>query len=278
MFKIQDALAKKSLTQKGMPLVMGILNVTPDSFSDGGRFVTKVEFSQQVCGMVAAGVDVVDIGGESTRPGATPVTLQQELDRVMPVVEWVKTHFDTPISIDTYKTEVMQEAVRLGASMINDVNALQADGAIECAINSGVAVCLMHKLCDSSAIKESLQYQEVVSDVCEFLLNRAEACRQAGMDQNQIILDPGFGFDKNLEHNTALFKNLGRLTALGYPVLVGVSRKRMIGQILENTNPQEREVGSVAAAVLAAAKGANMVRVHDVKSTVDALRVTMHLQ
>lgn len=277
MFNIKTLIAEKSSNQNGMPLVMGVLNVTLDSFSDGGRFVTQDQFTQHVAEMVLSGVDVIDIGGESTRPGAITVGVQQELDRVLPVIEWVAARYDKPISIDTYKPQVMMEAVNRGAVLINDVNALQADGAVECAVNSGATVCLMHKLGEFTTMQDAPEYQDVVMDVCDFLLARAHVCEQAGMDKNKIILDPGFGFGKTLAHNSELFENLERLVLLEYPLLVGVSRKRMIGEILNATAVEDRIVGSVAAAVLASLKGASIVRVHDVKATVEALRVTMHL-
>ena len=277
MFNIKTLIAEKSSNQNGMPLVMGVLNVTPDSFSDGGRFVTQEQFAQQVEEMALAGVDIIDVGGESTRPGAVKVGLQQELDRVLPLIEWITARYDTPISIDTYKTQVMAEAVSRGAVLINDVNALQAEGAIECAVNSGATVCLMHKLGEFATMQNAPKYQDVVTDVCDFLLARANVCQQAGMDKNKIILDPGFGFGKTLAHNSELFENLERLVMLEYPLLVGVSRKRMIGEILNATAVEDRVIGSVAAAVLASLKGASIVRVHDVKATVEALRVTMHL-
>lgn len=277
MFNIKTLIAEKSSNQNGMPLVMGILNVTPDSFSDGGRFVTQDQFARQVAEMVLSGVDIIDVGGESTRPGAVKVGLQQELDRVLPLIEWITARYDTPISIDTYKPQVMAEAVSRGVVLINDVNALQAEGAIECAVNSGATVCLMHKLGEFTTMQDAPEYEDVVTDVCDFLLARANVCQQAGMDKNKIILDPGFGFGKTLAHNSELFENLERLVMLEYPLLVGVSRKRMIGEILNTTAVEDRVVGSVAAAVLASLKGASIVRVHDVKATVEALRVTMHL-
>lgn len=277
MFNIKTLIAEKSSNQNGMPLVMGILNVTPDSFSDGGRFVTQDQFARQVAEMVLSGVDIIDVGGESTRPGAVKVGLQQELDRVLPLIEWITARYDTPISIDTYKPQVMAEAVSRGVVLINDVNALQAEGAIECAVNSGATVCLMHKLGEFTTMQDAPEYEDVVTDVCDFLLARANVCQQAGMDKNKIILDPGFGFGKTLAHNSELFENLERLVMLEYPLLVGVSRKRMIGEILNTTAVEDRVVGSVAAAILASLKGASIVRVHDVKATVEALRVTMHL-
>ncbi len=277
MFSIQSFIDEKRQQQEGMPVVMGILNVTPDSFSDGGQFVSSSAVERQVLSMLAAGADVIDVGGESTRPGAKKVALTEELERVIPVIEWIKKRFDTVISIDTYKTEVMQEAVNYGAQLINDVNALQADGAIAVAVNSGVSVCLMHKQGEFSSMQEAPFYNDVLVDVQGFLLERAHCCEAQGMAKNKIILDPGFGFGKTLAHNEELFQNLEVLTALSYPVLVGVSRKRMIADILNGATVLERVSGSVAAAVLAVLKGVNMVRVHDVKETVDALNVTMRL-
>jgi dihydropteroate synthase len=277
MLDINSLIAQKSFSQNSMPLVMGVLNVTPDSFSDGGVFVSQKRVAERVELMVQSGVDIIDIGGESTRPGAVKVELQQELDRVLPVIEWISARYATPISIDTYKTEVMAEAINKGAGLINDVNALQAEGAIECAVNSGAAVCLMHKLGTFSTMQNAPEYEDVVTEVSDFLLARAAQCRQAGMDSRQIILDPGFGFGKNIAHNSELFENLDQLANLGYPLLVGVSRKRMISDILNGAAIDDRVFGSVAAAVLASIKGASIVRVHDVKETVDALRVTMHL-
>ncbi len=277
MLDINALIAQKSSTQNNMPLVMGVLNITPDSFSDGGAFTSEEQIAQRVETMVQSGVDIIDVGGESTRPGAVQVGLQQELDRVLPVIEWIAARYDTPISIDTYKTEVMSEAVSMGVRLINDVNALQAEGAVECVVNSGATVCLMHKLGEFSTMQDAPQYHDVVTEVSDFLLTRVSLCRQAGMASSQIILDPGFGFGKNLAHNSQLFENLDQFTNLGYPLLVGVSRKRMIGDILNGAAVEDRLFGSVAAAVLASIKGASIVRVHDVKATVDALRVTMHL-
>ena len=277
MFNIQALIESKSTEQDGMPLVMGILNVTPDSFSDGGRFVERAHIEKQALDMVNAGVDIIDIGGESTRPGAEVVTLQEELDRTMPVIEWVSERFEAPVSIDTYKTEVMAEAVSKGAQFINDVNALQSEGAVELAVETGVSVCLMHKQGAFATMQEAPVYADVLQEVSSFLLARAEVCEVVGLPSSHIVLDPGFGFGKTLAHNTALFERLDELTSLKYPLLVGVSRKRMIADILDNAPVNERMVGSVAAAVLASLKGARIVRVHDVKETVEALKVTMQL-
>lgn len=277
MFSIQSFIDEKKQQQEGMPVVMGILNVTPDSFSDGGRFVTSYAIERQVLSMLAGGVDVIDVGGESTRPGAQKVMLSEELDRVLPAIEWIAKRFDTVISVDTYKTEVMREAVKSGAKIINDVNALQSDGAIAVAAESGVSVCLMHKQGTFSDMQEAPFYDDVLVDVQTFLLERAHCCEALGVAKDHIILDPGFGFGKTLAHNEVLFQSLEVFTALGYPVLVGVSRKRMIADILNGISVLDRVSGSVAAAVLAALKGAEVVRVHDVKETVEALKVTMRL-
>jgi len=277
MFSIQSFIDKKMQEREGLPVVMGVLNVTPDSFSDGGQFVSSSAVEARVLAMLSAGADVLDIGGESTRPGAKEVALSEELGRVIPVVEWVAERFDTVISVDTYKPEVMQEAVNSGAKIINDVNALQAKGAVSIAEKSGVSVCLMHKQGACLTMQQAPFYKDVVSEVMTFLLERARYCESQGVKKDRIILDPGFGFGKTLAHNEVLFQNLDVFTALNYPVLVGVSRKKMIADLLSGVPVDERVNGSVAAAVLATLKGAKMVRVHDVKETVDALRVTMRL-
>lgn len=272
MFNIQRFIERKS-QQNNMPIVMGVLNVTPDSFSDGGRFVTSETVEAQVIDFQAGGVDIIDVGGESTRPGAMPVSLLEELERVIPVVEWIAARFDTVISIDTYKPEVMKEAIAVGAKIVNDVNALCANGAMDVVVNSGVSVCLMHKQGVFKTMQDSPVYGDVLSEVRDFLLARASCCERAGVATDKIILDPGFGFGKALAHNEILFKGLDSLTALKYPVLVGLSRKRMISEILNSTALHDRVNGSVIAAVLASLKGVDIVRVHDVKETVNALKV-----
>ncbi|MGC9385570.1 MAG: dihydropteroate synthase [Hydrogenovibrio sp.] len=260
------------------PLVMGILNVTPDSFSDGGQFVSKEAVIQQVVAMTEAGADIIDVGGESTRPGAEPVPLQMELDRVMPAIEWVKQYSDAYVSVDTYKPEVMQQALRLSVDLINDINALEAEGAMALVSQSDVAVCLMHKSGDPQTMQSQPDYPQGVFDaVYDYLSERARACEMAGIQSSAILLDPGFGFGKNLSHNVTLFERLEEFTALNYPLLVGVSRKRMIGELLGELPVDKRLVGSVAAASLAAMKGAKVVRVHDVAETVQALEVTLAL-
>ncbi|HIE40282.1 MAG TPA: dihydropteroate synthase [Thiomicrorhabdus sp.] len=276
MFSIQKFIEHKS-QKDNMPTIMGILNVTPDSFSDGGRFITPAAMEAQVLNLLSGGADILDVGGESTRPGATIVSLSEELERVVPVIEWIAKRFDVIVSVDTYKPEVMQEAVAVGAKIINDVNALGEEGAMDVVVDSGVSVCLMHKQGVFETMQDAPVYDDVLLEVKSFLLTRAHCCEQAGVAADKIILDPGFGFGKTFEHNKILFQSLEVLTALKYPLLVGVSRKRMIADILKTSSLIERVSGSVSAAVLAVLKGAEIVRVHDVKETVDALKITMRL-
>lgn len=261
-----------------MPLVMGILNVTPDSFSDGGQFVSKEAVLRQVDSMVAAGVDIIDIGGESTRPGAPEVSQQEELDRVLPAIELVKSHCEAYVSVDTYKPQVMKESLSLKVDMINDINALESDGALDLVADSGVAVCLMHKKGTPKNMQANPVYENgVFNEVFKYLAARADEAVQHGVKREAIVLDPGFGFGKILTHNVELFERLEMFSELQYPVLVGVSRKRMIGELLGDVPVGERMIGSVAAASLAALKGAKIIRVHDVTETVQALKVTMAL-
>ncbi|KHF24866.1 dihydropteroate synthase [Solemya velum gill symbiont] len=255
------------------PQVMGILNVTPDSFSDGGAFTQLDKALLQAEQMVSAGAAIIDIGGESTRPGAKAVTQQQELDRVLPVIEAVSQRLDTPVSIDTSKAVVMKEAVAAGASFVNDVNALRAEGAVETAADLGVPVCLMHMQGEPRTMQQAPHYEDVVADVSDFLLARAHACEAAGISATQIVIDPGFGFGKTLEHNLTLLQQLDQLCSLGYPLLAGISRKSMIGTLLGDRPADQRLHGSVAAAVIAAMKGARLLRVHDVAETVDAVKI-----
>jgi len=277
MFTVDSELQKIASTRPGSPLVMGILNVTPDSFSDGGLYLSPKVMEARIIEMINGGADLIDIGGESTRPGAEKVGLDVELARVMPAIEWIKKRFDVPVSIDTYKTEVMQAAIDAGVSVVNDVNALQSKGAVECVANANVSVCLMHMKGEPGTMQNAPNYVDVVDEVKGFLLKRAQCCEQAGIDKNKIILDPGFGFGKDLTHNTELFSEMSEVLELGYPLLVGVSRKRMIGEILDGATVESRQIGSVAAAVLAGLKGASIVRVHDVRQTVEALKVVAHL-
>ena len=255
------------------PAVMGILNVTPDSFSDGGRFDRLGAAMRHAESMADEGAAIIDIGGESTRPGSTGVSEQEELDRVLPVIEAVRSVTAVPVSVDTSKARVMREAVAAGAAMINDVCALREDGALEAAAQLGVPVCLMHMQGRPRTMQEAPAYDDVVADVTAFLDRRVQACVEAGVDKSLIIIDPGFGFGKTREHNVDLLANLRQLRAGGRPVLVGISRKSMLGD-LTGRAVDERVAASVAAAVIAVLNGADIVRVHDVGPTVDALRVT----
>lgn len=251
---------------------MGILNVTPDSFSDGGRFLDPAAALAHARSMVASGADLIDVGGESTRPGAAPADLQVELERVLPVIEALARALPAPVSVDTSKPEVMRAAVRAGAGLINDVRALGAPGALETAAGLGVPVCLMHMRGEPRTMQAAPQYQDVVAEVRGFLARRVEACVAAGIPRARLILDPGFGFGKTLEHNLALLARLGDIADLGLPVLVGISRKSMLGAITGRA-VGERLTASVAAALIAAERGASILRVHDVAATVDALKV-----
>jgi dihydropteroate synthase len=253
-------------------LVMGILNVTPDSFSDGGLFYTREKAVQHALQMEQQGADIVDIGGESTRPGADSVPADEELERVIPVIEAIRRNSDIAISVDTSKPEVMREALAAGADMVNDVNALQAEGAVELCTEHQTPVCLMHKQGTPKTMQERPSYRDVLEDVSEFLLQRAKICETAGLGRENIILDPGFGFGKTLENNLSLLKGIDHLCATGYPLLVGISRKSMFGQLL-GRDLDQRLAASITAAVLACQKGARIFRVHDVAETCDALRV-----
>lgn len=255
-----------------VPAVMGILNVTPDSFSDGGHFLTPDSVRRQAEKMVREGAAIIDIGGESTRPGSGGVSEQEELDRVMPAIEVVRAVTDLPISIDTSKPGVMRAAAGAGAAMINDVYALQADGALAAAAELRVAVCLMHMRGAPRTMQDNPEYEDVVSEVADFLGARVDACIAAGIDSRRLVVDPGFGFGKTPGHNVELLANLRQLRARGRPLLVGISRKSMLG-VLTGKATDERMPASVAAAVLAAAQGVEIIRAHDVQATVDALKV-----
>lgn len=252
---------------------MGVLNVTPDSFSDGGCFATRESAVARARKLVADGAAIIDVGGESTRPGAEPVTLEAELERVIPVIAALHEELDVLVSVDTSKPEVMRAAVGAGAGMINDVNGLRAPEAIDVAAASGAAVCVMHMQGTPRSMQRQPQYRDVVAEVGAFLSAQAELLRARGVAPERIVLDPGFGFGKTLEHNMALFRGLPALVALGYPVLVGVSRKSMIGSLLGDRPIPDRRIGSVAAAMLAARAGARVLRVHDVRETADALAI-----
>lgn len=252
--------------------IMGVLNLTPDSFSDGGKWLDKAAAVQHALAMQEAGADIIDIGGESTRPGAQAVSLQQELDRVIPVIESIVPQLGVPVSIDTSKPEVMREAVAAGAGMINDVFALRNPGALQTAAELGVPVCLMHMLGDPRVMQKNPVYDDVSQEVKRFLLERAHQCERSGISRKNIVLDPGFGFGKTLQQNMELFHALPDLISCGYPVLVGVSRKSMIGH-LTGRDTERRVAGSITAAAFAAQMGAVIVRVHDVADTRDALKV-----
>ena len=251
---------------------MGILNLTPDSFSDGGLFINKDKALRYVQKMINDGAHIIDIGGESTRPGASEVSIEEECNRVIPLIKAIRDKTDIPISIDTSKTEVMQQAIEAGASMINDVNALRAEGAVELVAKLNVPVCIMHMQGQPRTMQHTPEYKDVVQEVKEFLQQRIDVCLKAGIKKENIIIDPGFGFGKTLEHNLDLFKHIPEFEKLGIPLLVGVSRKSMIGTILNNAAADKRLHGSIALATLAAWMGANILRVHDVKETADALK------
>ena len=252
--------------------VMGILNVTPDSFSDGGRFAALDAALRHAESMVLAGATLVDVGGESTRPGAPTVSQQEELDRVAPVVERISRELDVIISVDTSAPVVMTEVARLGAGLINDVRSLRREGALQAAAATGLPVCLMHMLGEPGDMQNNPHYDDLVGEVSAFLADRMQQCAAAGIASDRIILDPGFGFAKTLQHNLSLFKHMDALLLLGRPLLVGVSRKSMIGQTL-NRPVSERLYGSLALAALAMNKGARILRVHDVAQTVDVVRM-----
>jgi dihydropteroate synthase len=253
------------------PRVMGVVNITPDSFADAGSAFDTARALARARQFIADGADIIDIGGESTRPGAAPVTEQEELARVIPVVRALALH-GACVSVDTSKPAVMRAAIDAGASMINDVRALAAPGALQAVAGSDAAVCLMHMQGEPRTMQVAPDYADVLAEVGEFLAARAAACVAAGIARERIVVDPGFGFGKALAHNLALIRDLRRIAALGYPVLAGLSRKSMLGT-LTGRDVGERMVASVAAALAAIARGASIVRVHDVRETVDAIRV-----
>ena len=258
------------------PQVMGILNVTPDSFSDGGKHTNVSQALDHALRMIEEGATFIDIGGESTRPGAPDVSLQEELDRTIPVIEAVAKNTPCVISIDTSKADVMREAVNAGAGLINDVRALQEPGALQVAAEAQVPVCLMHMQGQPRTMQQSPEYDDVVNDVGQFLLARTKVCEEAGITKDKILFDPGYGFGKSLEHNYTLVKHLPSLMKLGYPVLVGMSRKSMIGNLL-NRKVDERLAGSISLATIVAQMGAHIIRVHDVKETADAVNIVKML-
>ncbi len=255
------------------PRIMGVLNVTPDSFSDGGQLTDTGAAIARALELIDAGADVIDIGGESTRPGATPVAVEEELRRVIPVIEALAARTEAPISIDTSKPEVMRAAVVAGAGLINDVYALRQPGALEAAAESGAAICLMHMQGEPGSMQRAPSYEDVCAEVQRFLTDRILACQFAGIDKKRLLIDPGFGFGKNLQHNLDLLARLDSFKALGCPILVGLSRKRMIADLTGRVALDQRMVGSVAAALIAVQRGAAIVRVHDVAATRDVLNV-----
>lgn len=258
-----------------IPRVMGILNVTPDSFSDGGRYVSIDAAIARAELMVEQGACFIDIGGESTRPGAAAVSLEDETRRVIPIIEALsQRNLDAVISIDTSKPVLMQRAVEAGAGLVNDVNALRADDALETVARLKVAVCLMHMQGEPRTMQKNPQYRDVVADIDKELQARVDSCVQAGIDKNNIILDPGFGFGKTVAQNMSLLKNLKTFTRMGLPLLVGLSRKSMMATIL-GKDVDERLAGSIAAATLALQGGASILRVHDVDETMDAVKMFM---
>jgi len=253
-------------------VVMGILNVTPDSFSDGGRFERLDKAVQHALQMQNDGAELIDIGGESTRPGAAAVCLDEELERVIPVIEKIREHSDVAISVDTSKPQVMQAAIEAGASMVNDVNALFNGDAVEVCAKRQIPVCLMHKQGEPRSMQDAPRYVDVVDEVKQYLLKRADDCVEAGISRENIIIDPGFGFGKTLENNLSLLKGINEFCALDYPVLVGLSRKSMFGMLL-GREVEQRLIASTSAAVIAYQKGVRFFRVHDVAETCDALKL-----
>jgi len=254
------------------PAVMGILNITPDSFSDGGVFLSRENAIAHVRRMAEEGADIIDVGGESTRPGAQPVSAQEEMDRVIPVIEALHAKISLPISIDTSKPEVMRAAVAAGAGFINDIRALRDAGALAAAASLHVPVCLMHMQGEPRRMQENPRYRDVLSDIGDFLRARLQAAQAAGIPAQRLVIDPGFGFGKTLEHNLELLRGLKKLQSLGAPILVGLSRKSLIGQAL-GLPVEERLQASVALALMAVQNSARIVRVHDVGPTVEALRM-----
>lgn len=251
---------------------MGVLNVTPDSFSDGGTFFSTDAAIEHGIALFEEGADMVDVGGESSRPGADPVSVADELERVIPVVRGLVAA-EIQVSIDTMKPEVARAAVDAGAQVINDVNGLRADGMTEVAVSTGATICIMHMLGEPRTMQSDPKYGDVVEDVLTWLLSRAEAAIEAGIPKHKIWIDPGIGFGKTVDHNLSLLKATGEFASSGYPVMIGASRKSFIGKVTEEDDPANRLPGSLAAALYAAQKGARIIRVHDVAATVQALAV-----
>lgn len=261
------------ILQSNRPLIMGILNVTPDSFSDGGQYNKPNQAIDRAREILEQGADIIDIGGESTRPQADKVSVDEELNRVIPIVEAIQSRFDIAISVDTSKPEVMRAAINANVDMINDVRALQVSGALEACIDSDVSICLMHMQGQPKSMQKQPHYTDVITEVGDFFTRRIDACVKAGINRRRLVLDPGFGFGKTLQNNVDLLKNIDQFQVHGLPILVGLSRKTMIGSLLGDVAVTERAVGSASAAVVAVMKGAEIVRVHDVRITADALKI-----
>ncbi|WP_438461935.1 dihydropteroate synthase [Marinomonas sp. PE14-40] len=259
------------------PQIMGILNVTPDSFFDGGSFSNLDDALFQTQKMLSEGASIIDVGGESTRPGASAVSLEEEMNRVIPVVAAIKSRFDVVVSLDTSSAQIMTEGAKQGAGLINDVRALTRDGALDAAIATGLPVCLMHMQGNPESMQANPNYSAVYNEVLSFLLERAKACQALGMKSEQILLDPGIGFGKTLEHNLELLNNLDQILSHGFEVLIGASRKSMIGQVL-NAEVQDRVFGTLGAHAAAFAKGASIFRVHDVKPHYDMLELMYRIK
>ncbi|WP_455819141.1 dihydropteroate synthase [Pseudomonas cerasi] len=264
--------ARDSVLDLSHPHVMGILNVTPDSFSDGGKHNELIQALTHANEMINAGATIIDVGGESTRPGAAEVSIQQELDRVIPVVEAIAQRFEVWISVDTSKADVIRESARAGAHILNDIRSLHEPGALAAAAETGLPVCLMHMQGEPKTMQHAPHYQNILHEVDAFFIEHIARCEAAGIKKSQLLLDPGFGFGKNLSHNYRLLAHLADYHHFGLPLLVGMSRKSMVGQLL-NVGPSQRLTGSLACAVIAAMQGAHILRVHDVKETVEAMRV-----
>ncbi|MGC1097170.1 dihydropteroate synthase [Pantoea agglomerans] len=264
--------ARDSHLDLSFPHVMGILNVTPDSFSDGGKHNALVNALTHTNEMVNAGATIIDVGGESTRPGADEVSVEEELERVIPVIDAIAQRFEVWISVDTSKADVIREAARVGAHIINDVRSLSEPGALEAAAVTGLPVCLMHMQGEPRTMQQAPVYENILSEVDTYFAQQIARCEAAGIKKERLILDPGFGFGKNLSHNYELLAHLGDFHHFGLPLLVGMSRKSMIGQLL-NVGPSQRLTGSLSCAVIAAMQGAQIIRAHDVKETAEAMRV-----